>query len=801
MATKTPAQLKKQAAEQLEKDNRDLATKWLKEINRRRNKESNWRKQSRKVIDRYRDDRGETVEGLAKYNILWANVEVLKPAIFNHMPVPDVRRRYLTKDPAARTAALILERALTYCIDSDSYNFRDILDRSLEDYLLPGRGQLLLCYKPYFEQKRLPVDPLPDDGTDPDEDKEPKYPDGTLTDATGPYRMQEDKLFEEVYPDYVEWDLFVFGDCKAWSKVPWTAVGEYLTKLQVKTQFPDFKNYEDLKYSASKTQDDDEPPPEKALIWRVYHQASRRYLVFCDGYKEAPLLVEDDPLTLQNFYPMPEPLYAIRNNKDWTPRPEFYMYQDQANELDRITNRLKNLIEACKNRGVYDQAMDQLAKISTLMKAPDNEFRPIPNFAQLAEKGGLEALISSLPLEQIVATLQQLRERKVELTQEIYEIMGISDIVRGSSNANETLGAQQLKAQYAGMRISTRQERFQRFIRDTLRIMAEIIAEHFDPKTLLVMTGMQVIPDDAFAQLKQNDELPAGAVSESEFGQAIQIIKSDKLRGFKIDIETDSTIPVDRQGEQENRVAFMQAIGQYLQGVIPAVQMGAIPIKVAREALLFVVRGFKVGSELEEVLEELGEEGDSAQQMAQLKQTVEQLQQQLQDQGQQAQEAIGKLTQENQQLQSKAGTEQAKAAAKAETDQFSAKVRAEIDQAAAAQAMAIKEREAAQDRRLQEMQARLDAVLDLQKAEHDQRLADRESARQDLEAQRATKNAEAEQPPKENAALNAILAGQDKLSQAITALAEHSMRPVKRQATATLADGRKIVMDAVDTRQ
>ena len=31
--------------------------------------------------------------------------------------------------------------------------------------------------------------------------------------------------------------------------------------------------------------------------------------------------------------------------------------------------------------------------------------------------------------------------------------MGISDIVRGASNPNETLGAQELKGQYASMRL------------------------------------------------------------------------------------------------------------------------------------------------------------------------------------------------------------------------------------------------------------------------------------------------------------------------------------------------------------
>jgi DNA-binding transcriptional MerR regulator len=153
------------------------------------------------------------------------------------------------------------------------------------------------------------------------------------------------------------------------------------------------------------------------------------------------------------------------------------------------------------------------------------------------------------------------------------------------------------------------------------------------------MTGIQVLPDLQYQQMQQQQSLPVGAVSQSEFDQAIQVLKSDKLRGFKVDIETDSTIPVDRMQDQQNRIAFIQAVGQYLTGIIPAVQEGAIPMKVAREGLLFVVRGFKIGTELEEVLEELGQDGEQAQQMAQLQKMVPALQEQIKELQQQLQEA------------------------------------------------------------------------------------------------------------------------------------------------------------------
>lgn len=676
-AEQMPADLDKQRAE-----NARLATNWLAEIERYRGNEKKWRDQAREVNKRYRDDRNGD-DNSSKFNILWANTEVQKPAILARLPVPDVRRRYLTADPVARTAAMIIERALSYSISV--YDFEDVLNRVNEDYLLPGRAQGYVCYEPLLLEKQVktPVSPLPPG--DPDA-SDAQYPDGTQFGPDGTaffMQPQEYKAWETVSSKYVKWDMFGFSDCAQWSECPAAWIGEYMTKEQVKRYFPDFADIDRLPWGIddnSKTHDNDDykRPSHTVTIWKVWHKEARKYMVFCEGYSDAPLSMVDDPQQLENFYPFGEPLYSLRTNGSWIPKPEFLQYQDQANELDIVVNRLRNLINALKVRGVYDQAMDAVSKFSDLVRDPDLSMKPVPNFRELSEKGGLERLMSFLPIEQIAAAIVQLREREVELKSEIYEICGIADIMRGASQANETLGAQQLKAQYGGLRVSTRQQRMQRFIRDIFRIKAEIICEHFSHDTLRLMCGIQVIPDLQYQQAKQSQSLPVGSVSESEFMAACQMIRSDKLRGFNIDIETDSTIPVDRAGEQQNRVAFIAAIGQYLQGIIPAVQSGAIPMKVAREALLFVVRGFKVGSELEEVLEELGANDDQAQQLAQLKQMQSKMQQQMQG-----------LQQENAQLKQTNTADMARAQADIQVSNVKAQNDMAVDTAKAQNKMTI----------------------------------------------------------------------------------------------------------------
>lgn len=605
-------------ADEQARQQRALAMYWLAEIKRRRATESKWREKSAAVVKRYRDDRGDYEDNEAKFNILWANTEVMKPAIMNRMPVADVRRRWSTKNPAARLAALMLERALTFCMST--YDFKDVLDRVKEDYLLPGRAQCVVCYEPLILKR--PVQPLP-----------PGQEAPATEVATAPPPMEEYKAWESVYSRYVRWDMFGFSDCTQWSECPAAWIGEYMTREQVQRYFPSFADVEKLQFSGPQSTemdhdkaDREKQPTNTVCVWKVWHRDSRMYMVFAEGYEAGPIAMVQDPQQLERFYPFPEPMYSLRNNTHWMPKPEFLLYQDQAIELDEVANRLKNLVKACKIRGVYDQAMDAIAKISDLVKSPDLTFMPIPNFSQLAERGGLEALISMMPIEQIALAIKELSDREIQLKSEIYEVYGIADIMRGASDSSETLGAQELKAQYGGMRVGERQKRMQDFVRDVLRIKAEIMAEHFSPDTLRVMCGIEVLPDPLFEQAKAQKRLESGQVSESQFNEACAIIRSDKLRGFTVDIETDSTIPVDKRSEQEGRVAFMGAVGQYLQGVIPAVQQGAIPIRVAREGLLFVVRGFKIGTELEEVLNELGEDGDAQEQLAEMQKMLQQAQ-------------------------------------------------------------------------------------------------------------------------------------------------------------------------------
>jgi hypothetical protein len=241
----------------------------------------------------------------------------------------------------------------------------------------------------------------------------------------------------------------------------------------------------------------------------------------------------------------------------------------------------------------------------------------------------------------------------------VFELTGISDILRGESDPNETLGAQQLKAQTGSRRISTVQRDLARFSRDLAELAGEIIAEHFSPETLSEMSGFDLTteaPPELTAQralLQQKLQqlqaaaaappaLPAGAppaqipgapmapapgagdpamqqqlqalqeqleqideqLKAIEFnGQVIQLLRDEKTRGFRIDIETDSTIEPDEQAEKQRAVECLEAIGQFMQQAIPALQLKPELAGMFKEMLLFLVRRFRAGRSLEDVIE------------------------------------------------------------------------------------------------------------------------------------------------------------------------------------------------------
>lgn len=527
---------------------------WQIELELADTEERDWRKAGDKVVERYRGDDTNTMEGREKrFNILWSNTETLKGSLFARMAKPDIRRRYLDRDPQGRQVAMVLERALEY--SSDIYDEAVCVEAALEDYLLPGRGTVWVEYEPVIVEQEV-ID---------------------LNIETG---EPETQIIEEIGEQkckfkYVHWKDYRESPAKRPEDVRWKARRHLKTRQEL---IDEFDGGEDIPLNWSPTEDDKdlEDAFKRAEVWEIWDKVEAKRVYVVKGYPEL-LKEEDDPYGLEGFFPTPDALVSVRTNETGVPVPEFTLYEDQADELDRVTTRINRLVDALKRRGLYDAAIPELAKMAN---AKDNEFIPSENYSNLVQGGGLQASMQAEDLTPAIQAISTLYQQRDQLVQTIYEVTGISDVIRGSTDPNETATAQKLKGQFGSMRMKKRQDQLQRYIKNLFRIKAEIIAEHYEPHILQQMTGLEVTPD------------------------MIQIMRSDKLRSYRIDIETDSTVFEDAEGEKKSRIEFVNTLGAFLEKALPVVQAAPELTSMTFEAMEFMVRGHKIGRQFEDVLEE-----------------------------------------------------------------------------------------------------------------------------------------------------------------------------------------------------
>lgn len=561
-----------------------------------------YRKRAKKVVEQYIDEEERVARTLgSKFNILYSNVETIHSAVLSETPAPDVRRRYPEQDlggpgdddtkrqmaklknKISKDAALVIERALAFSIDD--YDFKSELDKVVNDRLVPGLGISRVVFDPDIRTipNRIPVDiveDLDDEGAEitryqvDGEDVEPEF-DGEI-----PYVQGEDEVtgFERVFIQHYPWDRFIWEDADCWRNVSKAGFIHFLDQDSLKDQFD---NWDEIPLGYTRMGEKvtgDGNDATHAKIYEVFCKRSGRLKIFSEGMKDF-IQNEKFELGLEGFYPFPPPLMANTKSGSLIPVPDYAFYEDQARELDELTKRIFGLVKQLKHRGIYDSTFGELI---ALKDSNDGDLVPVTDMQHRVPGVTMDNVVKYFPTDQLIQTIRELIVQREQLKQTIYEITGISDILRGATKASETLGAQKLKSHFGGLRIANKQAPINAMIRQIFRMKAEIIAEHFSKETLTDMTGIEVT-DDMMA-----------------------LLRSQKLRTFKIDVESDSTVFKDMEEEQKNRTELLASITQYLTAVAPAVQAGYLPLETAKEMLLFAVRAFKSGRELEDSLDEIG---------------------------------------------------------------------------------------------------------------------------------------------------------------------------------------------------
>ena len=536
-----------------------------------------WEGRADKILKRYRDDSRTQNNPNARFNILFSNVQTITPAVFARLPRPDVTRRFKDNDPIGRVACQLLERALEYELEHYT-DYKTAMDSSVFDRMIGGRGTAWIRYEPHivsYEQD------LPEDG----------YQVSDVVDDMDEDHTEEsnEEIEYECAPvDYVHWRDFGHSVGRTWEEVTWVYRKVYMNRDALVERFGEDLGYQiplDMKPEEGKSYTQNQNMPEQALIYEIWDKETGD-AVWLSKSMGKILDEKPDPLELEGFFPCPKPLYSNITTENLEPIPDFTMYQDQAKELDTLADRIDGLINALKVRGVFDASASELNRLFS--EGENNTLIPVKNWGAFAEKQGLRGAIDLVDIQPFASALMSCYQAMDQVKGQIYEIMGIADIQRGQTDPNETLGAQIIKSNNAAGRLKTMQHNVVNFATKILNLKAQIICKHFTEETIIKISGASQLSDQDKALVPQ----------------ALMLLKDESAKNFRIEVTSDSMIYQDEMQEKQDRMEFLQAVGNFMQNIIPLGQNAPELVPMAMEMLKFGVTGFKVGKGLEGLIDE-----------------------------------------------------------------------------------------------------------------------------------------------------------------------------------------------------
>jgi hypothetical protein len=547
-----------------------------------------WEARVDRIIKRYKDDSRYDRNPNARFNILWSNVQTIQPAIFARLPRPDVSRRFRDNDPIGRVASMMLERALEFEIEHYG-DYKSAMNNAVLDRLLGGRGVSWVRYEPHFVGEMADeADGAPDDGYQITEDSDEAETEG------GMENEDQERIEYECAPvDYVHWKEFGHSPgARTWEEVTCVWRKVYMTRPALVERFGEELGYKiplDTKPADDKNSYKPMEGIYEAVIYEIWDKETGKVIWLSKSLGKI-IDERDDPLGLECFFPCPKPLFSTLTTDSLEPIPDFVIYQDQARELDTLADRIEGLINALKVRGVYDASSSELQRLFS--EGENNTLIPVDNWQAFAEKQGMKGAIDLVDITPFAQALQQCYQAMEQVKGQIYELMGIADIQRGQTDPNETLGAQIIKSNNASGRLKTMQHAVVDFATSLLTIKAQIICNHFTDETLVQISGAMQLSDQDKALIPQ----------------AIALLRDEAAKNFRIEVTSDSMIYQDEQAEKQDRIAFLAAVGQFMQSALPAATASPELTPMLCEMLKFGVTAFKAGKQLEGIIDQTADD-------------------------------------------------------------------------------------------------------------------------------------------------------------------------------------------------
>lgn len=492
----------------------------------------------------------------SQLNLFYSNITTMTAILYAKLPKVEADRRFLDpNDDVARVAAEMVTRILQNDMNREDDNTDSVLRSALQDRLVPGLGAARVMYG----------------------------------------MTEKDNVKTDEYCDvsYIHWKDVRWSPCRTAGELRWKAFRAYMRKPEVEARFGK-EHANAIPYASDGPQLDNErkaatggvdvPADKQAEIWEIWDKPSKCVYWWVKGYSKF-LDKKENPLELTEFFPDALPMVANATTSKYIPKPDYALAQDLYTEIDNLETRISLLTAAARCVGVYDRQSKEIQRMLT--DGVENQLIPVDNWAMFAEKGGLKGVVDWLPLEAVVSAIETLTLQQQTRIQQLYQVTGMSDIMRGqATTGGVTATEQRIKAQFGSTRMQAIQEEFGRFAQDLLNKKVQIIRNFYDIERIRKLSNIMNTVDAPLAE------------------QALALIKNREEFDIRVAVRADTMAMIDYDSLKMERTEYLQAVSQFMGQSMGLVEQQPEAAPFLLQLLRFGLAAYKGGQEIEGVIDQ-----------------------------------------------------------------------------------------------------------------------------------------------------------------------------------------------------
>jgi len=508
----------------------------------------------------------------ASYPIYWSSVKTIEPAYYARTPKVRAERSFEINDGPALTASKVVERLGKYLVRTS--NFDSVMCAAVADFIHADKATTQVIYT---ADKQIIDQPMMDMMGQP------------MMDESGAPMVQQVEVAtnKKITCAPVCYDEVLHTpEAKTQAEIKEIAYFFSMDEDEAERRFGEEKTRNvtwklSKSFGEDKDADKNDIPGKYLEGWEIHCKSSKRVYWFSDQYSEDLLDHKDDPNGLREFFPSPPFIIGSKPSKSLYPTPAYIHMRDSLRALHEQAYKVYDLINGIDPRVLVDGSQaDLILALNT--KGP--KYIATQNLAAIVEKGGLENVMMFVPVQELVNAIERLGSLEEKFKNNFYEWFGVPDILRGVSDPIETATAQDIKSTSAHDRFKFQKKQVAQLARDTIEMMVDMALNVMEDAEIAEITGAQY-----FDQIDQQ-----------RFPEAMQLLKNDKARIVRVDIDTDSMSFQDQARLQAQANQAVQTVVTGLQTIAQMSSGDPTFIPTGLKALLVGLEHLEMGREFQD---------------------------------------------------------------------------------------------------------------------------------------------------------------------------------------------------------